>query len=207
MIRHCSPCAWRPARVPIGIAGLVLVGLALVLGIVSPPDPAMAGPVGDQSVNGCTGAVSGRADPSSIRCQPASVTLGVLPSCKMCPGGLRVVFIQREIATESRWMNNEALDTLAAVRQLYPGDGLQAAVIQYGPSRSRVSVAMTDDLDKVRSGLGRANSADNPPDHNNSASSAAREAIKQLKPQEGDDPAVPPCRLVLFFAQDSPTPG
>ena len=204
MNRNVGSCGRRSAPVWLGALACAAV---LAWGAAALPGHVLAGTAADQSVNGCTGPVSGRAEPDTIRCDPSMVTLGVLPTCPVCPGGLRVVFVQREIATESRWMNNEAIDVLETLRQVHTGPGLQAAVVVYGPGRAHVSEPMTGNLDSVRSALSRSTSNSNPPDHNNAASSAAREAVRQFQPQTGDDPALPPCKLVVFFAQDSPTPG
>jgi len=192
------------------VAGLLLFAALAALGAMTLPGPALAGDRTDQAggQNGCTAAVTSRAEPDTVRdCEPSTVSLSLQPTCPICPGGMKVVFVQREIATESRWMNNEALDVLETLRQQYGSAGLSAAVVQYGPGRARAAVAMTDKLDLVRSALSRSQAAANPPDHNNAASSAAREAIRQLQPGAGESPDLEPCKLVLFFAQDSPTPG
>lgn len=187
--------------------GLSLSGMMLVVGALLLPDAALARPTDTDPPNGCSAAVAARAEPDTVRvCDPSLITLESLPTCPVCPGGLHVVFIQREIATESRWMNNEAIDALEALRSRSAAPGLKAAVVQYGPGRSRVSVGMTENLDQVRSALSRSSAASNPPDHNNAAASAAREAVRQLQGARSEG-SPPTCELVLFFAQDSPTPG
>lgn len=187
--------------------GLLLAAILVAVGALSLPDPAHAGPTDTDPPNGCSAAVTGRAEPDTVRiCDPSDVTLNLAATCPICPGGMRVVFVQREVATESRWMNNEAMDALESLRQAYTGPDLQAAVVQYGPGRSRVALGMTDKLDQVRSALGRSTANANPPDHNNAAAAAAREAIRQLEANPNED-GLPPCKMVLFFAQDSPTPG
>ncbi len=199
---------------PYTIAALLGVGLlaAALVGasMLSLPDPAAAAPAAAEAPqnNGCTGTYTQTANPDTVRiCDPSDVEVNASPLCPVCPGGMKVVFVQRAEATEARWQNSEALAALEELDQRYSKSGLQVAVVQYDPSGARAVARMSDRLTQARSALNRPKVVANPDDANGRADEAAREALRQLEPGRDDDKTIPVCKLVIFFGQDSPTPG
>jgi hypothetical protein len=182
----------------------VLVGASLWA--VSQPVTAQRA---EDPTNGCYADVTGSAIPDTVRiCDPSDVQLVAEPTCPACPGGVHVVFIQRDQATNARWQGSAAKGALEKLEQMFGDqDVLKAAVVHYGPGKVRAAVRMTDNMGQVRGALNQARNVDNPPDHNAVGNAASREAIKQLKKAREDSAPMMPCELVLFFAQDSPCPS
>ena len=186
------------------LPGLALAVLVLVwASLVALPDPAAASPPA-QDVSKCIGVGNVAASPDQTECDPIDLEVTGAPLCESCRAGLRVVFVQRDQATNARWQNTEAAAVLAGLDKLYDGD-LQAAVVQYGPNGVRTPQRMTPDLDRVRSALQKPTTVSNPPDSNYMAHPAAREALSLLRNPSGCIDC--PCRMVIFFGQDPPTPG
>jgi hypothetical protein len=188
----------------------MLAAALLLASLISAPDPASAEPAAASPPlnNGCTGTYTQTAKPDTVRdCDPSDVEINLSPLCNVCPGGMKAVFIQREEATDAKWQNSEALAALEELEARYSKTGLQVAVVQYGPGGARAVARMSDRLTQARSALNRPRSVANPDDANGKADEAAREALRQLEPGRDDDKTIPACKLVLFFAQDSPTPG
>jgi hypothetical protein len=192
------------------VGTFLLAAVIVTASLISAPDPAAAEPMAaaPQMNNGCTGAFTQTAKPDTVRiCDPSDVEVNVAPVCPMCPGGMKVVFVQREEATEARWQNSEAVSALEELEKLYSKTKLQVAVVQYGPGGARAVARMSDRLTQARSALNRPKTVANPDDANAKADEAAREALRQLEPGRDEDRSIPVCKLVIFFAQDSPTPG
>ncbi|MFN2114807.1 MAG: hypothetical protein ACK2T6_03765 [Anaerolineae bacterium] len=192
------------------LVGWVVIIAALIgtsLWAVSRP---VAAQTGDEPTNGCYADVESAAVPDTVRiCDPSDVQVVAAPTCPACPGGVHVVFIQREQATAGKWQGTAAMGALDKLEQLFGDEEgkLQAAVVHYGPGTVRTAVKMTDNMGQVRSSLNRARTVDNPPDHNAVGNAASREAIKQLKTAREDSEPIMPCEMVIFFAQDSPCPS
>jgi hypothetical protein len=179
---------------------IAVAALLLLASLAALPAPAGASPPA-QTAGKCVGIGSAKADPSTVRCDPVDLEVVGEPLCESCRNGLRLVIVTRKVATDARWQDAEAKAVVDGVAAIYRGD-FQAAVVTYDPSSARTAQRMTADLNKVKSSL-RSTSVDNPPDANYMAENAAREAVKLLA---CDDDATCPCRLVVFFGQDPPTP-
>jgi len=191
------------------LVGWVLVVVALIgasLAVVS--RPVTAEPAEDPT-NGCGADVVASANPDTVRiCDPSDVQVVAEPACPSCPGGVHVVFVEREQPTDARWQGSAAEGALKQLQQLVPEPGkLKAAVVYYGPKKVRAAVRMTDNMQQVKSALKRGRANSDPPDHNAMGNAAARETLRQLQAARADVAPLLPCEMVIYFAQDSPCPG
>ena len=189
---------------------LGFVVTALGVAVWCPPDPATADPHAAGTPiagNGCRAVSTAIVTSNTLRvCDQTRVDLVARPSCPACAGGVRMVFVQREVASDARWMNDEAVSALDEAQVLFGGVDLAAAVVHYRPGGARAVVPMTDRLSAVRSALTRPRSANDPPFANDAAAAAAREALGQLRSGVGGTDGPDPCMYVFLFAEAGTVP-
>ena len=196
-----------------GHAGRLLLAIAFaaafVAGLVGVPAATQAQdptPTPRSPQSPCFGTVTGTLAAESVRlCDDVDVTVRLEPSCPICPGGINVVYIQVEEATEAPWMSDVAVRSLTEIEAAsqnheFSDVPISVGVVHYTQYSDRIALPMTEKLGQARGVLRKPVVGTERIGRFIPAATLALSMLRTAREENTRASEFEPCEVVVFFA-------
>ena len=145
-------------------------------------------------------AISNTTEADLSICTTGEVEVRIQPSCPVCPGGVRILFIHVE-SPEADWQKRESEKILHELENWIrdneiDADLVEVAVFEYNRGSVKKRTPFTNRLSQVRSSLGAKSSYTS---NMQQLPRAVREGLKALRSARGDRKQAP-CEFAVVYA-------